>query len=97
MRVDHTEPLACPHCEAVNDAHASDPGDSPPEPGHLSMCIYCEQVGVFDTDPLGRLIIRKPTEDEAAELAGSPVLDQWFARLAELKRRHGPPPIGPRP
>lgn len=90
MRLDRTAPLPCPYCKAVNDAHATEPADAPPERGHLSLCIYCEQMGIFDNDLFGNLFIRQLTDAEAAEVAGSPFVDQAMARLADLKRKHGP-------
>lgn len=64
--------LVCPHCGAIQDSAtpafgAPDFGDDPPGEGDLAICISCGEWVFFDPDAAGRL--RKPTDDEAVDIA----------------------------
>lgn len=79
----------CPWCEYVFDDQAAIGGDGPRQPtaGSISVCIACGQLGVYADDMLG-LRIRKPTEEEQAELDADPMLQQVRAAWREVERRH---------
>lgn len=57
-------PATCPSCGKANDCHdcTTDPGATP-EPGDVTLCWYCGQLGIYTEAG-----IRLPTDDELAEL-----------------------------
>lgn len=58
----------CWHCDRPLDAATPiDAGDPVPEPGAVSLCLYCGAVGVFADD----MRLRPPTEPELDELGQS--------------------------
>lgn len=59
--------MRCPYCNSDNDAHTAMTEAPEPYAGAVSLCAYCCRFNVFDTDN-GKLILRKPTEDEQREL-----------------------------
>jgi hypothetical protein len=61
----------CPYCGKATDADAPAPGTDEnvgaPGPGDVSVCFYCAGISIFTETGL-----RKPTEDERAELLDDP-------------------------
>jgi hypothetical protein len=77
----------CPFCGKVMDCASNIEGKGAPEPGDVSLCIYCGGVMIFDRELVGR----KPTDPELFALALS---DCWptverarRAIMIELHRR----------
>jgi hypothetical protein len=64
---------ACPHCGHDLDEHAEFSGNGDPEPGDVSICLYCRNLSLFDTGP-GGLYLRKPTPAEYDEIAAHPTV-----------------------
>lgn len=52
----------CPVCGEQNDAVMSDSDDGPPQPGDLSVCVYCLSVGVFQPNGSVRLATTEECE-----------------------------------
>ena len=63
----HTPESICPYCGRHTDGAA---GPEPPEPGAISICIQCYNLGIFDTD----LKIRKPTVEEFGDIRTNPTV-----------------------
>jgi hypothetical protein len=64
---------SCTECgRLLGGATAADGSIDAPAPGAVSICFYCDALGLFDLDPSGILVIRRLTEGEAFELALSP-------------------------
>lgn len=65
--------LTCPHCGAKLNRTAGVAKAGKPQPklqeGAVTMCFACGEWSVFDAN----LDMRKPTEDELAEIALNPV------------------------
>lgn len=64
--------VLCPVCqeEIGRQTALSEPG-SRPHPGAFSLCYYCASPLRYETGPLGNLVLRLITEDEAAAFARS--------------------------
>lgn len=61
---DVTPAALCWHCDRLlTGAAAWGEGEEAPEPGAVSMCLYCSAVGIFDDE----LVLRQPTKDELDE------------------------------
>jgi hypothetical protein len=54
----------CWHCDRALDAATAVETTGPPEPGAVSLCLYCGAVAFFGPD----LVLRAPTTDELDEL-----------------------------
>ena len=85
------DPSPCSFCGAKLD-RAYSPNGHEIEPGDFSICIYCRELGVYDND----MKLRKPTEEEYIEIAGSSQLREYskaFRRIdkaeAEKNRQGG--------
>lgn len=86
----HRTPAArCLGCGTIlNAASAVDGADIAPQPGFLSVCLYCGRVGEFTAE----LVLRPLSEDEMAALP-SEVLQalarcqETVAALERLRRR----------
>lgn len=63
----------CWHCDRVLDAASSLDGDHAPEPGAVSMCMYCGAIAYFGDD----MRLEKPTEAMLDELQAD---TEGFAR-----------------
>jgi len=76
----------CPHCGYLLDAAtACDLNDeTEPKTGDMSVCIDCGEVCVF-TD---HLHLRKPTDSELLEIAGTPglVMAALVARMCHQQK-----------
>lgn len=80
-RLPHHE---CPSCEMALDAATDAYGEATPEPGDLTVCIYCAAILVF-TDTMG---LRLPTDEEFAALPQE--TRQSVERLVQTINAHGP-------
>jgi hypothetical protein len=68
MSVHRVVPSPCPFCMRAHDAASLYGADvRPPEPGDMAVCLECREVAVFDGD----LILRKPTDAELVQAAGT--------------------------
>lgn len=57
---DFRTPLTmCWHCDRPLDAASDLDGNHRPEPGAVSMCMYCGAIGIFGDD----MRLEKPTEE----------------------------------
>jgi hypothetical protein len=72
----------CPFCGEQNDA-ATPVASGVPKVGDVSICLYCQQAGIFAKDD-GHLIVRKPNAKEWVELSTSPVVIQTQIMIASL-------------
>lgn len=52
--------------------------DASPSPFDISVCAYCRTVSIFDED----LMLREPTDNEWAEIAGHPDLARYVDAAA---------------
>jgi hypothetical protein len=59
-------PSACTGCGRLHDAVTPAIGQASPEPGSITMCIYCGHIAAFDDD----LKLRELTREEQIEIAG---------------------------
>jgi hypothetical protein len=74
--------MTCPHCHRSNDGHTDvddldteSPKD--PEPGDLSICLYCGGLGQFDAD----MALKVPGEETLnTVLSDESVVRAIFAR-----------------
>jgi hypothetical protein len=78
----------CPNCKTELDAHkeVANGLDILPEPGDISVCVYCGHICAFDED----LELRDLTDKEIVDIAGDPDLlaTQEFGRIfREYKKR----------
>jgi NAD-dependent SIR2 family protein deacetylase len=73
----HTPESTCPYCGKVTNGAA---GPEAPEPGAISICIGCYNLGIFDDD----LKIRKPTVEEFAEIRTDPQVWQEIEMVRHL-------------
>lgn len=68
--------LTCPGCgKDVNACVSSHPSQRPPEPGDLSVCIYCKTVAVYTSKGF-----RKASEEETKKAM------QEFERFERMNR-----------
>ena len=77
-------PCVCPYCNLAHEL-ASGIGPSQgmrPFSGALSVCIGCGKASVFTDD----LKLRKPTRDEAIQIAQNPVVTAAAIYIAGAKR-----------
>ncbi len=88
MKTTETPPCVCPHCKHVLDAAS---GETQPEDGDMTICIYCSGIGVFYEG----LRVRVPTDGELREIVRHPQLRQWLDGVAEVREIiHGPSGAG---
>lgn len=79
----------CPHCAKVFDAHThvSEP-DVRPQPGDLSVCLYCAQPMYYDQQGLLRAATRDYLEDAGPEICQQILrVQRAIRRLWEDKAR----------
>lgn len=71
----------CPACGRTNDCHGSTqtPLPKPPKPGDYSICWGCHAVAMFDTGPLGNLVVRGLTRAEADAFAADTAMHAVIA------------------
>ena len=76
------EERTCPHCGYVTDMTSSVSENARPEPGAMTICIKCWNVGLFNDD----MTIRVPTEDDwSAMIAEDPSILGLMAKLGQLR------------
>jgi hypothetical protein len=76
-------PRTCWCCgAAIDDQTAAGPGRQTPEPGDVSVCLYCAAVGIFTEDS-----VRPPTDVEATELLNDPEVVSVRTAIIELGLR----------
>jgi hypothetical protein len=66
--------LFCPHCGRMNPEHTGSPG-----PGDVSLCWQCRGAAVLTP----RYSLRKPDEEEMAELLENPAIKQMLGAMSE--------------
>ena len=73
----------CPDCGMGNDAHTfTGHGLARPDPGDVSVCLYCSQINVF-TD---KLTLRPATRAEAFVLFQDPDVRRAVAATVQVRR-----------
>lgn len=78
MTADRLPVAICWHCDRVLDAATPiDDGDPQPEPGAISLCLYCGAVAYFGDD----LALRPPTEAELEQLGANPEFRQQYVQF----------------
>lgn len=80
--------VRCPRCRRVNEGHVGSgrPGRAAaPKDGDVSICWHCHGVNIFGTNLEGRMILRLPTNTEAAELQNVPEVRRARAAVAEAE------------
>lgn len=76
-----TGDLMCPACHRVNDmAFNPNDGGMLPHDGAVSICIRCSYVSIF-TLTGGMLGLRRPTEEEAREIAADERVQEVLGNL----------------
>jgi len=75
----HTPPTTCPSCQHVIDGAGRVTGDSRPEAGDFTVCVYCASVAVFTET----LMLRTLTDEERAIAETEPDLNE-MVRLIRL-------------
>lgn len=78
---------ACPACKReVDDDTNLNPTDARgPEPGDVSVCLYCAHLNIF-TENLG---LRSASKEEAHALLMDRRVRRAIAATAEYRRRYG--------
>ena len=71
---------ACINCGKDIDAASPVSGGRGPQPGDLSICLYCRHLMVYGDD----LRVRNLTDEEAIEVAGDPELVLTMKMLGEF-------------
>jgi hypothetical protein len=73
----HTPPTACLGCGSKIDGatHVGEDEDSAPDPGSITVCIYCGHIQIYDDT----LKLRELTPEEQIEIAGD-------ARILAIQR-----------
>lgn len=69
----------CCECGAKLDGAAGE-GDITPDPGDMSVCIYCGSLNVFSDN----LTLRKPTVEEYVESTKNRKLQEYRKAVIEL-------------
>jgi RNase P subunit RPR2 len=73
----------CPSCHKQLDAASSVDDNLRPEPGEITICLYCGHIMAFDDD----LSFRELTSKEMIEVAGDPrILAIQRARQEVMKK-----------
>jgi hypothetical protein len=73
----------CLHCGRILDGATNAPDQTgAPEPGALSVCVYCSAVTIFGDD----LRLRPLTEGEVEELRADPELFERIAVVGGIVR-----------
>lgn len=61
---------SCPRCLRDLDGATSVAHEGRPDPGDVTMCIYCSGLAIFGDD----LRLRNPTKEERAEIEAQPLI-----------------------
>lgn len=80
MKPQHPPSVLCPSCGVPLNA-CGGPYDNGPEPGDITLCVYCHAVLIFEQAG-ERLTLRQPTDDEMIELRSDPTVAANFLALA---------------
>jgi hypothetical protein len=86
MKVGHDSripPSTCTGCGHALTASSGVGNDDVPDPGSVSICVYCGKMTVFDEN----LMLREPTEAERKEILEEPCVQA--ARRAVVMTRRG--------
>jgi hypothetical protein len=78
----HVPHAICANCGERIDGASPVDGGRAPQPGDVSLCLYCHHLMIFGDDSKPR----NPTDEEMMELAGDPDLIRAMKTLAEFKR-----------
>lgn len=82
---DQEDATGCWDCGVVLTATAAtDDEERPPDAGAVSLCVYCEAVGVFTGKGLES---RKPTDEELAEILADPEVQSARKHAAVIRTR----------
>jgi hypothetical protein len=73
----------CWHCDRALDAATPIDDDAVPEPGAVSLCMYCGAVSYFEHD----LRLRPPTHAELDELEQNDEFRRQYVRFAWARQR----------
>jgi hypothetical protein len=65
-----SQPVTCPHCGYIVDAHESMSGGGPHD-GAVSFCLRCGRFAMYVVTGL-TLALRMPTDDERADVEREP-------------------------
>jgi hypothetical protein len=80
---DQRLPVSCPWCGRTNDRHCNAAGPGPaPKPGDVGICWGCHRAFVFADE----LQARRPTEDEATEIAANDQIRMARAAMRSAAR-----------
>lgn len=77
-------PRYCLGCGMLIDAHTQ--VAVCPEPGDVSICLYCSQVAIYTQSGL-----RWPTDAEHDQIMADPKMQKAIWAAAEWRRRGTPP------
>jgi len=71
--------LRCPVCGEKNDGYTKAYGseNADPEPGNVSLCVYCLAVGLYTDD----LQLRRATPEELKGIMADPEFRRLYAVL----------------
>lgn len=92
----YVQVVTCPSCGVPNVDHTPvTPGDDPIV-GSVAICEGCGVISVFDFDPASvGLILRAPTEQEAAAISADPDVAQARRSALQVPVPPGRPPAVP--
>ena len=81
----------CPTCGKLTDAATSIPPGRQPQPGDLSVCLYCAALLTFESAEDGTLVCRAFTDAEVESLDPETKLAFMAAYTAvvQVQRRRG--------
>lgn len=83
---DHRTPTTwCPYCGTSLDGAMNVDGPNAPDPGDVTVCLYCAGLAVF-TDNLG---LRFPTDAELERWTVNPDVTRVRSAVLEVIRRRG--------
>jgi hypothetical protein len=78
-------PAICPTCGKTLDSAAGIGNPQLPNPGDVSICLYCANVAIFDIDDT----LRTPTAAEQAELDRDTSIQKVRATVRQYAQEHG--------
>ena len=72
--------IICPRCGKEMDASLAITNDHRPDPGDVSICLYCAGVSLYDDG----LRLRLPTAAESLELRADPRIQKAIWAVKEV-------------
>jgi|SRR5688572_29052665 len=58
----------CPFCGNKADGYTSTTGKEAPVTGDITVCLYCNEVGIYEVAEDKTVQVRKPTLDELKDI-----------------------------